>query len=310
MASSRAFIIPVRNDLSGLRINIWDLQPNTSQRNGSLDGDGQSGYLKYTMDRPATTTVSGNDYVSGSKTTSPLAATALADTDNDTNDDASVTTATEFGLLAYLRDRVHVNPGGNSDFLTPTEALNISNDIIDVVQAGTDLTLTVVNGLINDRVAGADSDLTGDAAGSSSFGTLEDIFRILSGEVYRVKANTILGTETGAWVSQADRQTLVDNQDGDEYFVSGDFLAEGDAGYQAVRTLALTGAVRGSVAGGVLSRLVGETGLAFTNPANAYAAGDVRAWKPRAVQFDGTAIPADGDVPVLRVYDGDGNILS
>lgn len=305
--ATRAFIIPIRNDLGGMSLQIVDLSPNTSQKNSIYDGEGQTGYVHFMMDRPGTTEVDDNAYADGSRTTSPLSATAAADADGNAANDSSVTGAADFGLLAYLRERVHVNPGGDSDFLTTAEALNIANDIISRVMSGLSLTASAITTLINARVAGADSDLTGDAANSDSFGSVEDILRILSGEVYRVKEGTIVGDETGAFMALAAREALADGVD---YHAQGGFLTSGEAGYQDVRALALTGAIRGSAHEGRLSHLIESNTLTLLNPAYAYSAGAVRSWRERAVQLDGTVVPETGTATVLRVYDGDGNILT
>lgn len=297
--ANRAFFIPLRNDLGGLNLQIVELTPNTSQKNSVYDGEGQSGYIHFMSDAPGETVVSGNSYVSGSRTTSPL-----ADTDED---GFTFTTAAEFGLLAYLRERVHVNPGDDTDYLTSGEAEDIVSDILSRVMAGSSLTASDINSIINSNVSGNDSDLTGDAAGSSSFGSVEDILRILSGETYLVKAGTILADDGGEFM---DLATRLENADDVDYFAQGSFVGAGEAGYQAVRPLAMTGAVRGSVHEGRLSHLVGDNTLTILNPSFAYTASAVTSWKPRAVQIDGSNIPSTGTATVLRVYDSSGNVLS
>ena len=88
---TRAFLVCVRNDVAGMNVQITDLYPNSSQRNSSLDGAGQTHYLHYMVDRPGATVVSGDSWVSGSKTTSTLPSLVVTDSDGDTTSDSSVT---------------------------------------------------------------------------------------------------------------------------------------------------------------------------------------------------------------------------
>lgn len=309
--STRAYIIPTRNDIEESNILVVDLYPNSSQKNNVYDSEGQTHYIHKQMDRPGVTSVSGNSYVSGSRNTSPLGATALADVDNDTNDDSTVTVTADFGLLAYLRERVNVNPGGDNDFLTTAEALTITNAIIAAVMAGNPLTVTAINTIINVAVAGSDSDLDGTA--SDSFGSVDDIMRILSGETYGVKSNTILADETGVFLSLAERDALIATQVGAVYYSSGAFLTAGEPGYRAVQKNVLNGAIRISSGIGMLSKLKHSATNSITvlNPLYAYSAAETTAIKLRAVRLDGTNVATTGiTTGVVQVYDSAGNLLT
>ena len=83
--------------------------------------------------------------LSGSATTDTITALAAADVVAPAGNDSSLTQATEFGLKAYLRDRVHVNPGGAGDTLDQAQLNNLYDDIVALVAAGSDLTLAVIN---------------------------------------------------------------------------------------------------------------------------------------------------------------------
>lgn len=309
--ANRAYIVPRRTDLNGVNLQILDLVPNTSQRSSTYDGDGQTGYIKYSFDAPGTTRVSGNSYVSGSMTTSPLSATAVEDVGGT---DLTVTTTAEFGLGAYLRERVNVNPGGDNDIMTPGEAEDVVGQIVTRVYNGQSLTVADINAILNDVLAGADNSLDGtDGAGaavvgSESFGSLEDVLRILTGEAYLVKAGTVLGDDLGEFGGLGGREVLVDGVDG--YYAQGAFLVAGEAGYRDVKKVALTGALRSSVREGNLSKLVGDNTVKIVNPAFAYTAGAVRHYRPRALRLSGANVSSDGDDKVLVVYDQDGNVLS
>lgn len=307
---SYVFIIPIRNDLDGMSIQVTDLRPNTSQRNLIYDGGGQTGYLKWSLDPRGTTLVDGDSYAGGSTTTGPITVLSADDTTGAGND-CSVAGTAEFGLEAYLRDRVNVNPGANNDSMTPAEAKNVADDIRSALAAGTDLTLTDINTILNANLAGADNDLEGTAG--DSFGTVIDILRILQGEVYRVRALSIVTDQAGAWLSPSARLALVNAQTPAEiasqgkFYAMGEFLTHGDPGYRDFRRVIRTGAFNISNGEGVISDLKGD--VDWLNPNYAYSAGAVTALRPRAVNPDGTAVPATGIDPAVVVYDQLGNAL-
>lgn len=303
--ANRTYIVPQRLDIDRSLLYVYDLLPNGSQKNNNLDGEGQSHYLKHSQDRPGATVVSGNSYLSGNLTTSPLSGTTVADIEGGGND-SSVTDSADFGLLAYLRDRVHVNPGGDSDFMIQAEALAVVDDLNARVLAGQSLTLSDINTVLNTNLTGADTDLDGSV--SDSFGSVQDILRILCGEVYRVNGNTVVGDELGAFADQATRASRVSNNaTANAVFASGAFLTETDSGFRDLPQLALTEAVRLSARGGQLRGYLNS--LTLLNPSFAYTAADVTAATPRAFDIGGTAIPSTGSFPVVTVYDQDGNLI-
>lgn len=311
--ADRAFIVPRRNDIDGMNMQVTDLRPNTSDRNLIYDGAGQTGYLKWSLDTPDTTTVEGDSFVSGSTNTSPLAALADDDTTGGGND-VQATTAAQFGLLAYIQDRIQ--PGGvasaTADPATPTEALNMADALTALVEAGSDLTLTDINTALSGVVA--DTDLDGAAANSRSFGSVEDILRILSGEVYRVRAFTIIGEDTGGtseFYDLATREGLVAAQDpasngGTTFFAQGAFLERDEPGFRDVRPILVSEYVRISAHEGVLAGFAASR--SFNNPLWDYTGTDPTL--PRARDIDGNALPSDGAHEVVAVYNFDGTLLN
>ena len=297
-----AYILPLRNDIDGVNLQVRDLLPNSSLRRLVLDGEGQTGYVTYSLDTPATTTVSGEDYVSGSLTTYPIGAVTDA-TLGATHFD--VTTATEFGMLAYLRDVVNVNPGGNNDYMTPTEALDVFGAIATAAYNGSALTLTAINTILNDNLAGADTDLDGTA--SDSFGEVTDVLRLLAGEAYRVKANTILGSAAHLFRNLTERAAQVATYP--TYVQRGAFLSAGTDGYRDIRAKILSGALRASVAEGQLEPWCNGNAVTLLNPNFGYSAGGITSWHPRAYRIDGTVVPTTGSARMFRVYDSNGNCL-
>jgi hypothetical protein len=302
----RAYIVARRNDLDGVNMQVTDLRPNTSQRNLIYDGPGQSGYLKYSYDQPGVTVVQGDSYASGPMTTAPLLVLAAADTTGGGND-VEATTRADFGLTAYLRERIEA--GGLAAGTvppTPAEALAMANGLAALIEAGTALTLVTINAALSVVVAA--TELT-TAGGSESFGAVEDILRLLQGQAYRVRGLTIVNSVAGAFQSPAQRQTFVDNQDtiatGLVFFAGGEFLAEGDSGFRHLRNLTPSGAMRISLHEGVLSGFA-DAAFGYFNPNFAYAAGTTMT---RAVDIGGTAVPATGVHPAIAVFNPDGSIL-
>lgn len=313
--ADRAYIIPVRNDLDGMGLLVEDLFPNGSQKNLIYDGADQAGYLKYSFDQPGATTVAADSYISGSTNTSPLTAAADDDTTGG-GDDVIATQVAQFGLLAYLQERVQ--PGGVAAATavpaTEVQAAGFATAILALVAAGTPLTITNINTALAGVVA--DTDLDGFAANSKSFGTVEEILQILSGQVYRVRGFTILGENsggaTGEFFTLAERTALVNAQDsvangGVVFYAQGGFLERGEPGFRDIRELILSGSVRISAGEGKLAGFAKST-IAFNNPAFDYTGSNPRL--PRATTLDGTNLPASGVGAAVVVVDNLGNYLT
>jgi hypothetical protein len=294
--ANRVFTISKRSDADGMGIYFDDLHPNGSQKSSTYDGEGASHYLRWFSKDAAAHTAALFDVGDGDAL-DPV----VADTTGGGNDVTVSAASVTRGLLAYLRDRVHVNPGGADRFMTKAEALAVAGDIWARVIAGGSLTLAVVNGFLNARCAGADNDLEG--TNGTSFGSVEDILRILSGEVYAVPANTIQGDQAGAWLGLVARGVLVAAASAFTPVAQGSFVAD-----RPVPVLTRNGSINISAGEGKLSGF-GAATFGFTNPNHAYSAGAVTALVPRAVFLDGSNIPSTGVGSAVGVYDSTGAVL-
>lgn len=303
--ADQVYIIPRRNDLDGVNIQVTDLRPNTSQRNLIYDGPGQSGYLKWSSDAPGFTQVDGDSFAGGSTQTQPLAALVADDTTGG-GDDVGVPGVAQFGLAAYLIDRIDAGAAGAP--FTPAQAVTAANAILAEVEAGNALTAVAVDALLNAVVAGS-----GLALGLS-FGTVEEILRIAQGQVFRLRSLSVI-TDNGlaTFLSLADRQVIVDAQTPamiaaqGQFYAQGAFLTADDPGYRDFRPLLRTGAFNISNGEGVLAGLKDD--IDWNNPNFAYTAAAVTVIYPRALLTDGNPVPEDGIHPAIRVYDHMGNLL-
>ena len=174
-----------------------------------------------------------------------------------------------------------------------------------LAEAGAALTVASINTALGLIVAG-----TGLNVGNS-FGTVFDILRILSGEVYVSPRFVIVCTVGDDFRTLAQRNVFVAAQRTDLTGITfssiGHFLAATEVGFQAIPVLARTGNFNISMASGDLA--VAAAVVGFTNPSFAYAAADVTAWRVLARDIAGTAIPATGLHAGIRVYDTLGNCL-
>ena len=311
--ANRVYIVPLRNDLKGLGLSLTDLKPSAGQRNSIYDGQHQNVYLEESLDPAGTTVVDGINYVSGPLNTT-LTANAVADDTTGGGNNVTAMQATSFGLAAYLKDRVHragIAAAANGE-LAFAECNAAAALILTDALAGTTLDLARIN--VHLAATVAQTDLTGASGFSKSFGSVEDIMKILSGAVYRLPVLTIIENVGGNFRSLAERQVFVAAQTAayvaaqGQFYASGSFLTASDAGFRDRALLARTGALNLSVLSGVLSHYKGS--MTVLNSSNyAYSAGAVTAWKPRAVKITGAAIAATGTSPLVAVYDQDGNAL-
>jgi len=283
-----AYLMLRRNDVPPGAIQLTDLRPNTSQRSLIYEPNGQSGYVN-----PLNVT-----------DTTAVTALAAADPDGTGGADHNVTAATEYGLAAYLRDRVNVNPGALDRAATPAEALASALAIADAAISGAALDLAAINVILNANMAGADNDL----AGGDSFGSVEDVLRILSGEVYRVPANTVLELTAGpVWRSLAERTAAI-GANTQNFYTQGSFImysATQGSNFLGVRRLYVTGALQISIGEGILSKLV-DPNFVLNNPKFTYGAGGTA----QLLDSSATEIRTDYKGAVFSIYDNAGNLLS
>lgn len=284
----RAYLCVLRNDIPQSALQYGDVFPNTSQRNASIDPQGQTGYIN------PENTVQNNAIVE-----------AVASDPDGVGGNSHLSTSVEaFGLQAYLRERVHVNPSGDDDSMTPAEALTVANAIVARVVAGQSLTLVDVNAILNANLAGADNDLEGTAG--DSFGSLEDILKILSGQVYLTPANTVIALLAGDFVSLANRILAIDANTA-VFSAQGKFLEKDNAEYRLSRQLYVSGSLSASLGEGQL-RYLNSADYAWTNY-KFYYGGIAEPKKQAAQTIAGTNIPTSGVAKAITVFADDGSIL-
>ena len=303
---ARAYICLARNDLSeNLLQGTLDLLPNTSLRNFPVTTPGQTGYLTQFVQDDAI---------------------VLA----DLGAGVFAPTTTVFGLSAYLMDVVDDDAGGTLA-LTFALASATAALILARVAAGTSLDLAAINAAIVTGTGGA-NDLN---TIGGSFGTVEDILRIVAGESYRIVADTPISGVANAFLTAADGVfTTSPNQirafttgpggkpfqatpavpvgDIDQSEVTparnlgaGVVLAtpEGaDLNHRDLRQIIDTPTLHNSVLQGRLSKLV-DAGFTFLNPSFSYGAGGT------ATTPDGVALPATGAARAVTIYKADGTVI-
>ena len=303
----RAFLIPLRNDFAGMGVQVLDLSPNSSQKNNSIDGAGQTYYLGPCLEVAGATKVNDDAYVSGPRNTALTVNPVLDDTTGGGNDCYATHTAT-FGLAAYIRERVQ--PGGiglaTHAPATFAQANSMAAAVFALVQTGVVEDITAVNSALSNVVA--QTDLDGATATSRSFGTMEDILQIISGAVYRSPRYVIIANAAAQFLTKASRDALVALQNvaangGTTFKSTGAYLTSTEHGYQQIPMTALSEQFYISAMAGRISHLMGN--MTFKNPAFAYTAADVTAWKPRAYYLNGAGtrvvIPATGVAPGVHI---------
>lgn len=267
---AKAYIVVARNDLSDNLLQVLDIKPNTSQLTVYdpvwYPQGGQTGYLTWD---PQNDTVALTIGAGGIRTTN----------------------AAYKGLAVYIVDNVENVQGGNLT-LTAAQANAIALAIVTRAANGLALTLAAINTIINATIGGlAQSDLNGAVAGSFSTGTVEEVLRILAGEVYRVPAGAQVANAANAFPGHGVAHTRL-----------GAYVAATDSDYRYVRQFAWTGMLNLSCLSGVLSKLKAAT-YSWINPAFTYGATGT------ALTVAGANIPATGVAAAVTVYEDDGDVL-
>lgn len=165
---ARAYICLARNDLPDNMLALQDLKPHSSQRNSVYDGAGQTGVVTHFRQNDTVVTTAPGGVVT--------------------------TSALYRGLAAYLWDNVEdVGAGPDEVVLTDAAANEIADTILNRLDLGLSLTAADITTLINAHADVSASDLTGVVADSNSRGLVEEILRILAGEVYELPAGSVSG---------------------------------------------------------------------------------------------------------------------
>ena len=294
-----AYICLLRNDLDHNNLQVLDLKPNTSQRNPSLTVTGQTGYLSHSIGFEDSTVVSGDSYVSGSLFTYPLCDTGSNLVSVAAPDDAHATPTADFGLEAYLRERVQ-RAGAGGRIMWRGDIHTVVGQILSRFTQGLSLTLTDINTILNGVVAG--TALTS-AGGSDSFGSVEDVLRILAGEKYTTPSNTVITNGSGVFGSLAARTGLIATAtDPSLWHAEGHFLTSAENGFSDVRAYAMSGPLNISCLTGALSKLKSPA-FSWKNPSFTYGPSG------NAGDFYGNHIGVNGVSAAVVVYDSNGNVL-
>jgi hypothetical protein len=263
---ARAYIVLARNDIDSNNLQILDLKPNTSQRVPAYEPPGQTGYLAWgtQANEVTVTTPDANDVVS----------------------------TTAYGIIAYLMDNVADNDNGNI-VLTFARAGAAAGDIAAALAAGTAVTLAVIDAAIQAATGGALSGLTT----AHSTGTVEEVLRILAGEVYKLPAGAEISGVAHSFVNPHVRAgafvTPVTGVDG---------IVTYPSDWRHVRSFIDTDYLHMSRFNGQLSKLASAT-YAWINPAFTYGATGT------ALTIGQGHIATTGIARALIVYDASGNVI-
>lgn len=301
---ARAYICVARNDLDENFLQVLDLKPNTSQRNQTLDPPGQTGYQTwFPRDAAVNSTVATAAGAGGG---------------------ASVdTTVVSYGLAAYLIDHVQNQDGGATAAITAAMANAARTAIFARVAAGQALdaagigTALTANGVSN---AAAGTTLT---AGTST-GSVEEVLRILAGEVYRLPAASQVtaagggfdATVRGGFVARPNVELPQSVRTANAFPVRGrnpfvgQMIPTGapvqaglqDTRFRDVRVVVDTGALQLSGLSGALSKMAAAT-YRFLNPNFTYGAGGT------ALGLGGAVIPVTGAGRAVTVYSATGAVI-
>ena len=295
---ARAYICLARNDLGDSNLQILDLAPNSSQRNLIYDGQGETGYVTHYFQNDVVTLAGAGPITS----------------------QAAITQ----GLQAYLVDNVE-NTGGGGIALTSAELVTITAAIMVRVAGALPLALANINTAINTPAGVNGSDLNGVLG--NSVGTVEQVLRILSGEVYELPAssavedggNNFVAAAAGAFATAPDiTEDLTTGPGGKNSFIEPVIsraaipqTAPESLTFRDPRRVEDTSYLRTSAATGVLSELRVAT-YAFRNPAFNYTAAEVAA-RPAATRATTCAavnIPASWTGRAVTVYDVAGAVIT
>jgi len=314
---ARAFIVLCRNDLEDEMLQVLDLKPNATPSKGLrvYEGNPQGGLARGFLLKLDADGVQVNTPVTTAA--GPPITTGVA--------------AANYGLSGYLIDTVENAVGDRA--ATAANVLLASTDIEARVAAGSSLLAADINTILAARI-GAGSAL----AEGNGTATLEEILRILAGEIYRVPAAAVLedggpnfiGARRGAFVTAANvevpdsvRTTHTNARPlrGRSHTAPASHIRPGeprsapvqtgtqDTNFTDIRANVDTGHLHLSATDGVLAELKSAT-FSWQNPGYAYNAGDVTAARLRAFDIAGTNIPDTTFVGrAVVVYDALGNVI-
>ena len=190
--ANKGFILPCRNDLPHGLVQFTDVQPNTSQANPGIQGPGQTAYIDHGH-------YAGTTWVP--PFTAPLPVVAGGGT----------LTGTTRGLAVYILDHIPAtDPAGADNALTAIQARSIAARLVLRVVSGQTLTLANLITTINSvgaMVTGTAPAITqaildGTVAavtGKTGAMVLEEILRVLAGDIYEILNGGIIHNGAGLW---------------------------------------------------------------------------------------------------------------
>lgn len=164
--SSKAYAVQLRNDLPQGVLQVLDLKPNTSQKNSIYEGEGKTGYVR-----------------------SDLSVDLSAPTIGDDGGLNKIFSGESTGLVAYLIERVENTVPATDTHLTVAQAQRCASLIIIDVLNGTDIDSARITVHLT-AICGGAVDLDGGLA--DSWGSVEDVVKILAGHTYTIAEDTTL----------------------------------------------------------------------------------------------------------------------
>jgi hypothetical protein len=308
---ARAYIVLNRNDLPNNMLQVLDLKPNSSQFLPASEGQdsGQTGYQTWWAGDAAINSAALEQGGAGGG--------ASVDADGD-----------QYGLAPYLMSTVEDQVTNAA--ITDAVANATRNSIFAKVVAGTALTADEIeDSLTNNGVsdAGAGTTLT---AGDST-GDVEEVLRILAGEVFRLDDNTQITDAAGdfdpngkgSFVTRPNVENPASVQGtygpvrGRKFNSPLPYIRPGesragqtpvqtgrqDTLFRDVRVVVDTGELQLSAQSGALADLKGSS-YVFENPSFTYGGGVTP-----ARNLSGTSISTTHEARAVVVYDASGNII-
>ena len=178
--SSKAYAVQLRNDLPQGVLQVLDLKPNTSLRNFIYEGEGKTGYVR-------------ND----------LSVDLSAPTIGDDGGLNKIFSGESTGLVAYLIERVENTVPATDTHLTVAQAQRCASLIIIDVLNGTNIDSARITVHLT-AICGGAVDLDGSLA--DSWGSVEDVVKILAGHTYTIAdATTLALVASDEFVVEASR---------------------------------------------------------------------------------------------------------
>lgn len=168
--ADKVYVCLTRSDIPSGKLQVLDLEPNESQRNGVYTTPGQTKYLRQPQNDTVATYVGGAGKI--------------------------YTTAEYKGVAAYILD--NVASGATANAITASQANACGLALLVALRAGADMEIADVNAILVANVVAATA-----LVGGSSTGVLEDLLKVLSGAEYVLPANHYSALNAGGALQPA-----------------------------------------------------------------------------------------------------------